>query len=137
MKTINQSVLNLIFSEFMKIVADEEIEIAFEVYGNNKPLLYYSHPALSKDKENWITRKRNVVNTFSQSSLEIAEKNNHNLQSFCNKYGYSAKDFAMVAGSVPIFNEYSDLIGILTVTGLQPQEDHDLALSVLNKVKNQ
>ncbi len=137
MKTINQSTLNLIYNEFMKVVTEKEIEIAFEVYGGNKSLLYYSHPGLSKDKENWIERKRNVVNTFSQSSLEIAEKNNHDIQIFSSKYGYSAKDFALVAGSVPIFNEYSDLIGILTVTGLQPQEDHDLALSVLNKVKNQ
>lgn len=134
MKTINRHALILIYEEFMKIIKSENIEIAFEVFGLDKPLLYYSDPNLSKDKENWIYRKRNTVRTFSQSSLAIAEKNNYDIVSFCNKYGYSSSDYALVGGSIPITNPYGNMIGILTVTGLDPIEDDQLAHIVLKNV---
>lgn len=134
---MNQKLLNLIFKEFMKIIDQQKVEIAFEVYGTNKPLLYFSNTNLSKDKNNWIIRKRNVVDTFSKSSLEIAEKNNYDIEGFVYKYGYSQENFALVAGAVPIFNNNHDMIGILSVTGLQPIEDHNLACTVLENVLNQ
>lgn len=136
MQKINHEILNLIFNEFIRIIAEEKFEIAFEVYGTNKPLLYYSHPNLNKDKKNWIRRKRNVVDTFSKSSLEIAQKNNYEITSFCDKYGYRSADFALVGGSVPILNTHQEIIGILTVSGLKPEDDDRLARSILKQVNS-
>ena len=130
--TINQDFLFSIYDEFKKHIEEEELKIAYEVYADSRPLLYYAHPSLSKDKNNWIIRKRNVVNTFGQSSKEIAEKNNHDIEKFSIKYGYSIQDYALVAGSIPILNDSNDCIGVLTVTGLKPEEDHQIACDVIN-----
>ena len=134
--TINQDLLFQIQDEFNQRILEKNLIIAYELYSNNKPLLYFSHPSLSKDKNNWIFRKRNVVDTFGQSSKEIAEKNKHDIESFSLKYGYSHEDYALVAGSVPILNNNKEVLGILTVTGLQPEEDHQLACDVLETVFN-
>lgn len=133
---MNQEFLFAVYEEFKQRMTKDNLEIGYEVYSNNKPLLYFAHPSLSKDKNNWILRKRNVVETFGQSSKEIAEKNNNNLENFSLKYGYSSKDFALVAGAVPIRDTNNVIVGTLTVTGLAPDEDHQLALDVLEAVNN-
>lgn len=134
--SLSHDVLGMIFEAFMESINKDDLKIAYEIHDGSKQLLYYSHPNLSKDKQNWIRRKRNVVLTFSQSSLDIAVKNNHDMERFIYKYGYSHQDFALVGGGVPIVDDNQSLIGVLTVTGLKPQEDHDLALDILKKIKN-
>ena len=37
----------------------------------------------------------------------------------------------LTGGAVPVLDEKGTMIGVITVTGLTPQEDHDLALSVI------
>lgn len=131
MKQLDSNTLNRIHDEFRKLIEEDDLMIAYEVYAIDRVLLSYMDPRLSKDKANWLRRKRNVVLTFGQSSLSIAEKNNYNQDVFNSKYGYSYEDMTLTGGAVPVLDEKGTMIGVITVTGLTPQEDHDLALSVI------
>lgn len=135
MTHLDKDTLNSIFTEFMNLISERDLNIAFEVYGLNKPMLVFIDPRMSTDKMNWLRRKRNVVLTFEDSSLNISKKNDYNEASFSRKYGYTVRDYTLTAGAVPIVNDSGLMIGVLTVAGLMPQEDHDLALEVLDKVR--
>lgn len=135
MMSITREHLSSIYEVFDKKIKDSELIIAYEVHDTNRTLLSYMDPRLSKDKVNWIERKRNVVLAFAQSSLSISNKNKGDQDAFLSKYAYDNKLMTLTAGSIPILNDTGILIGAITVTGLSPQEDHDLAEEVLQLIQ--
>lgn len=125
--------IDSIYNAFSDLIREKKLIIAYELHTLDRILLSYSNPLLSKDKVNWIRRKRNVVLAFGMSSKDVAIKNNEDISAFCQKYAYSVEDMTLTAGSVPIIDDNGYLIGALTVTGLSPDEDHDLAVLVLSQ----
>lgn len=101
--------------------------IAYEIYGLNKTLVSYHPVTLSQDKANWIRRKRNSALRFEMDTLDLFTKNEGNESKFALKYGLYLKDYTLTPGAVCIKNEAGALIGVVTITGLSPQEDHDIA----------
>lgn len=101
--------------------------IAYEIYAQGKCLVSYHPLALSIDKANWINRKRNSAIRFEMDTLDLDLKNKHNELAFIQKYGLSLKDYTLTPGAVCIKNHDGLLLGVVTVTGLTPQEDHEIA----------
>ncbi len=134
MNTISISELTKIATSFNNYITENNLIIAYEVHDTKRTLLSFMDPRLSFDKVKWIERKRNVVLAFAQSSFAIAEKNKYDQKAFLDKYAYDNADMTLTAGSVPILNEEGIILGALTVTGLTPQEDHDLAVHVLKSI---
>lgn len=131
---ITKEFLIKIHRKFEERIVQDNLTIAYEVYGTDRTLLSYFDPKLAQDKVNWICRKRNVVLAFAQSSKDVAEKNAFNMGAFTEKYAYSNSEMTLTAGAVPIVNKEGFMIGVLTVTGLLPEEDHDLAIEILNSI---
>lgn len=132
--TITKETLKKIHQIIEEKIEQNNLTIAYEVYGIDRTLLSYFDPKLSLDKVNWINRKRNVVLAFGQSSSAIAEKNQYDMVAFCEKYAYSNYEMTLTAGAVPILNKEGYMLGVLTVTGLLPEEDHALALEIINQL---
>lgn len=131
MYTLDNVTVSKIYNNLLSEINDKGLVIGFEIHDLNRTLSYYMDTTLSKDKENWIIRKRNVVLTFATSSLAIAEKNNYDHESFYLKYGYNETEMTLTPGAVPIMNDHNQMIGVLTITGLSAEDDHNLALSAL------
>ncbi len=134
MTHINKDFLSRVYEAFQRKIEKEDLQIAYEVYGLNRILLSYMDPQLSLDKVNWISRKRNSVLSFGISTLALAERNNYNQDKFLEKYGYRNEEVTLTPGAVPIISQDGYMIGVLTVTGLTPQQDHDLATHVLSEI---
>lgn len=136
MEILDENVIDLFYDYFKKCIKDENLVIGYELCDNQKTILSYLNPALSADKANWLRRKKNITKTFDASSLEVSEKNQFDLKQFSEKYGYNLADYTLTPGAVPIRNSRGYTVGILTVTGLTPQKDHDLAVTVIERVND-
>lgn len=106
--------------------------IAFEVYAYGQILFRYSFGGLSPDKDSWIIRKRKTAMHFATSTLAMEEKMTKENTSLKHKYGLANESYVAVGGSIPLIlasgNTPGGIIGAVTVTGLKPDEDHQLVV---------
>ncbi len=102
--------------------------IAFEVYAYGQILFRYSFGGLSPDKELWIERKRKTAMHFATSTLAMEEKMTKEETSLKKKYGLANEAYVAVGGSIPLVLESGGVIGAVTVTGLKPDEDHQVVV---------
>lgn len=92
--------------------------------------------ATSRDNDEWVRRKRNTVIRFGHSSFLVGTK--LAAKQFTIEQGLLVPqaDYAAHGGSVPIFvSNVGGLVGVLTVSGLAQEEDHELAIKALATVK--
>jgi uncharacterized protein (UPF0303 family) len=105
---------------------DLDKPVAFEIYAYGQVLFRYSFGGLNPDKDLWLMRKRNTAIHFATSSLAMEEKMAREATSLKKKYGLANESFVAVGGSIPLVIESAGVIGAVTVTGLKPQEDHQV-----------
>ncbi|CAD1810924.1 hypothetical protein FOB58_001966 [Candida parapsilosis] len=96
------------------------------------------HSAVSSgtasDNDNWVKRKYNTVFRFGKSSFYIGQKLRQKGKTIEEAMFVSSKDYASHGGSVPLRVESNEfVIGALTISGLAQEEDHLLALDILQQ----
>lgn len=112
-------------------IEKEKLCIAFDISRINQQIFYYAADGIVADKDRWIKRKRNIVFNFGNSSYFMAEKMNHDQSLIASKYGLELSEYAAVAGSFPIIVKGVGLVGAFTVTGLKPEEDHQVVIETI------
>ncbi len=60
------------------------------------------------------------------SSLSVANKLAGDNSTLSSKYGLSDEEYVAVGGAIPIMVDGVGMVGTIAVTGLQPEEDHQL-----------
>ena len=100
--------------------------IAFEVFAYGQVLFRYSFQGLFADKDLWLERKRRTAMNFAASSLAMEEKMAKEKTTLTAKYGLANDQYVAVGGSIPLVLKNGGVIGAVTVTGLKPEEDHQL-----------
>lgn len=81
----------------------------------------------------WIQRKEKMVEVANHSSYYAFLDNQ--TSHLYDAYIFDPK-YAICGGAFPII-EHGKIVGTITVTGLRPQEDHQLLISGLEKVKQE
>lgn len=108
------------------------LPIVIDIHAYGKTLFHFAHDLASVDNENWARRKRNTVMHFHHSSKYFYLKVNGDQDLIETKYGLSRTDYATIHGSFPIRLIHGGVVGAITVSGLKPEEDHDLVLEALS-----
>ncbi len=103
------------------------IVIALEIFLNGREVFLYMPDSLGIDKRDWLRRKRNSVLYFGISTSELTRKLNSDESILSLKYGRKHKDYTLVAGSIPICMQDLGVIGAFSITGLSPEQDHEIA----------
>ncbi|WP_025885136.1 heme-degrading domain-containing protein [Asaia prunellae] len=97
----------------------------------NRRLFFAALPGSVPDNEEWVRRKRNVVQRYHQSSYrfgrDLAAKND----TMTNRYGLPQADYAEHGGAFPITLSGTGVIGAIVVSGLPQEEDHMLIVRAL------
>ncbi len=119
--------------KLLEIAEEKHLAITIDITRHNHQLFHYACEGTSKDNDEWVKRKSNVVNHFSKSSFYIKyflEQNDTSLEKmfFLNQNKYSA-----FGGSFPIIIKDTGCIGTITVSGLPDEEDHKLVISVIKE----
>lgn len=107
--------------------------ITTEIYRSGQRLFAHAMEGTSKDNEDWIRRKNNVVNRFGESSWHVALRLRDEGKSLEEDYGLPMEDYVGAGGGFPLFIEGEGLAGTITVSGLSDQEDHDILVAGLKR----
>ncbi len=107
---------------------------AMEIFKNGRRALLFIPDKMSPDKENWLERKRNSVLYFGMSTHDLNKKCEGQPSVLETKYGLDKGNYTLTPGSIPLVIHGVGLVGALSITGLLPEEDHDLAVEILRRV---
>ncbi|KUY28550.1 heme-degrading domain-containing protein [Elizabethkingia ursingii] len=105
--------------------------IAIEIMRLNHTIFLYVDDDLSMDKNNWLRRKSNVAIQFQQSSLNVRNSLQISNTTLGEKYGLDEKDYVAKGGAIPVFVKNVGMVGVITVSGLQDEEDHQIIIEAL------
>ncbi|KAG5418055.1 hypothetical protein I9W82_004384 [Candida metapsilosis] len=110
--------------------------IVIDITLTNGQTLFHSAVASGTaiDNDNWVKRKYNTVFRFGKSSFYIGQKLRQKKKTIEEAMFVSSIEYASHGGSVPLYLESNEFpIGALTISGLAQEQDHLLALKVLEE----
>lgn len=110
----------------------QQLPITIEVYLNDMTVYRYSHTGSNPINMNWSIRKRNSVLMFGHSTMWLNEKLKGEYPLLEARYGLNSEDYTLLEGSFPILT-HSGVIGAISVSGLKPQEDHQIIVDTLTE----
>ncbi len=110
----------------------QQLPITIEIYLNDMTVYRYSHTGSNPININWSIRKRNSVLMFGHSTMWLNEKLKGEYPLLEARYGLNSEDYTLLEGSFPILT-HSGVIGAISVSGLKPQEDHQIIVDTLTE----
>lgn len=123
--------LGLMLADMIKT---KKLRAGVEVFFNNMVVFRYLAPDCYPDHEHWLLKKRNTVMMFHMSTLDMSQKCNNDASLLERKYGLKGSDYTLVAGGIPLMVRNMGCVGAICVTGLKPEEDHQLIADTLKNM---
>ncbi len=114
---------------------EENLPLCVSVFVNGREMFHFSSDECTPNHDQWLKRKRNTVLFFHHSTKFMGEKLNQEESLLVSKYGLKSENSTIVAGGVPILIQGCGVIGALCVSGMKPEEDHQLAIEALIREK--
>jgi uncharacterized protein (UPF0303 family) len=111
------------------------LPVTIGIWLGEQRVFHSARPGTSADNDNWLDRKARTVRRFGTSSLAVARRylddsSAASFQTFLMTFGLPASDYALAGGAVPIL-VHDNLVGVIAVSGLTSEQDHELALGAL------
>lgn len=89
------------------------------------------------DNDFWARRKRNVVKQHAHSSMYVRLDMDADEEGYYNLTGLNRLDYAIHGGAFPIVVNNVGLVGVISVSGLPMEEDHDICYRGLKIFKEE
>ncbi len=113
--------------------AEAGLAIAIDISTKDRVLFHCSCKGAQPDNDQWIIRKKRLVNRFGHSSYYMGLLLKHEGKTLQEKYLVSPEEFAPFGGSFPIHVAGVGIIGTITVSGLPQEDDHALVVETLTR----
>lgn len=99
--------------------------------------LVYARAGENSTYENdfWAKRKANVVKHHEHSSMYVRQNCEADEEGYYRLNGLDSLDYAIHGGAFPIFVEQVGFVGVLAVSGLPMEEDHDITYRSIKALK--
>lgn len=110
---------------------DEALPIAISIRRNGQTLFSAAMPGTSRDNDDWLKRKAQVVDRFGHSSLFIRESILGGEMPPTAELDLPTARYALYGGSFPIVVTRTGVVGSVTVSGLAHTSDHQLVVDAL------
>ncbi|MGG2027736.1 heme-degrading domain-containing protein [Gottfriedia sp. S16(2024)] len=110
--------------------------VAINILKNCQSIFHFAMDHTSPDQDLWIKRKSNIVLRHHCSSYYMRLYNEMKNRSYNEFYAASPYEFAAHGGAFPIKIVGSGVIGVITVSGLAQEDDHNLIVEALAKFLN-
>ena len=107
------------------------LSICIQIYAYGKTLFHYANDNCSKNNEDWLMKKKNSVMYFQHSTKHLNEKNKNDASVLYTKYGLNLDKYCITQGGFPIYVKGCGLVGAICISGMQPNEDHDFLITLL------
>ncbi|MEX3070761.1 heme-degrading domain-containing protein [Vibrio alginolyticus] len=110
--------------------------VTIEIYAFGQVLFSYAMAGTSIDNQDWARRKRQSVLRYGRSSHYIGHYNASKQREFETQPHIDANEYCAHGGAFPIRIKGSGLIGVITVSGLPSEDDHNMVVAALRKHMN-
>ncbi|AIN14341.1 hypothetical protein BZ17_4072 [Yersinia pseudotuberculosis IP 32953] len=107
------------------------VALAIDITVNHQTLFSYAMAGTCAENQDWLRRKRNVVELLSTSSYAAGLMLQQRETSLDARYGVSLRDYAALGGAFPLQIKQAGIIGSVNVSGAPHLDDHNLLLQVL------
>ncbi len=107
--------------------------IAVQVERLNHIIFLFVDDNLPADKHNWLRRKANVAKHFEESSLSVKHDLNNGNMTLTETFALDGKIYLAKGGAIPLFVKNAGMIGVITVSGLHDEEDHEIIIDALKE----
>jgi uncharacterized protein (UPF0303 family) len=99
--------------------------------------LVYVRAGKDSTKENdfWANRKANVVKHHAHSSMYVRQNYQADEEEYYRLNGLSRLEYAIHGGAFPIYVKSIGFVGVIAVSGLPMEEDHDVTYRSLKSLK--
>ena len=136
--TLNHFTLSDIdkLNDCIRDVAKENYDnVVVEMFKNDRLVFFHAGKNTTSENNLWARKKYNVVKQYDHSSL--FEKYNYNQDNdiYYKESGFSPKNYAIVGGGFPINVKSVGTCGILVISGLTDEEDHEVCFNALKSLK--
>ncbi|KZL15728.1 hypothetical protein PsAD2_03548 [Pseudovibrio axinellae] len=105
--------------------------LAIDITINDLNVFHVIMPGARGDNAEWVRRKRNSVKRFHHSTWYLHNYYKAKGKSMYEDSGVSEKDYASHGGSFPLTIRNVGVVGAITVSGLQQEDDHQLIVDIL------
>jgi uncharacterized protein (UPF0303 family) len=105
--------------------------VTVDVSRNGQQIFHFAMPGTSADNDAWIRRKNRVVNRFGHSSFYMGRKYAAQNSSIQESALLDPAKYAPHGGAFPAIVKGVGPVGVITVSGLPQQEDHELVTRVI------
>ncbi len=112
----------------------ESLKIAVLITRSGQRAFQFDAEGTSPDNDSWLDRKTKTVLRFGHSSLYMGRKLAQSGATPGQKYGLSESEFSFHGGAFPLRIKNAGLIGVLAVSGLTQEADHELAVAALRHI---
>ena len=114
-------------------IYDNNIEMAVSIRKVNGYILFqHGTEATNRNNQNWMDRKFNTVTMMERSSFGVWAKSNISGQGIA-EHGLSEKDYAFCGGGFPIWLKSGEMVGVLIVSNLPHEQDHQFIIDSLQE----
>jgi uncharacterized protein (UPF0303 family) len=105
--------------------------VTISIHIGQQRVFHAALPGSSADNDDWVMRKTRVVQRFDRASQEVGRTYTvGDTGAFHPAFALPASDYAPTGGAVPI-RIHGTTIGVLAISGLSSDQDHDLASAAL------
>ena len=120
-------------NELVAACAEMEGPLAVEIEVNHVIVFRYYPDGTGKFHEQWLQRKRNMVNTVEKSTLRCKFEIEQNHEDLERGWCLSPLEYAACGGGFPIRLRGGSVIGVVAVSGLPDLRDHAALIEGLRR----
>ena len=114
----------------------EQLAIIIEVHHLGRLAYRAALPGSIPDSDDWLVRKRRVVERYHRSTLATKVKYEERGTTFNESTGLSELEYAAHGGGMPVFVAGVGVVGGFYASGLPEVDDHRFLVSCLRDLKS-
>jgi uncharacterized protein (UPF0303 family) len=109
----------------------DRLPVTIVIWVGEQRVFHAALAGTSADNDRWVERKARIVRHFALSSAEVhAAHAGEDVESFLRVFALPVEQYFPAGGAVPL-EIGGTMVGVLAISGLASDEDHDLAVEGL------
>jgi uncharacterized protein (UPF0303 family) len=115
----------------LRVARERSLPVAIEVWHTGRLVFKAALPGTSPDNDDWLRRKRNVVERFDDSTMAVRVRYEEKGQEFTDATSLPLQDYAAHGGGWPIRVAGTGTVGFFGISGLPQVQDHQVIVECL------